>query len=430
MDHVILHLPTRIWITTVIGVVLLVMTTGGALAATLAGDDAYRLPTGQVLEDNLYVTASEIIIDGTLDGDLVAMGGYIEVNGEIRGDVLAMGGGIVINGPVAGDVRIAGGGLTLNGAIDGDLVSAGGGGAFPGAVAIPIELDGRQIQQGTHLTARASVGKDALMAGGTGVIEGTIAGTLWAAMGAIQLDGTVGGDANLYSGQITVGESAQIDGVLRYTTDSAAAPVIPGGVATSVEPVTPAPTPAAPPPSLAEQLLTWTIDVARALLGLLVVGWVLVKMTPDFTQHALAVMNARALAAFGVGLLVVLLAVPVIVLATTLAWFFWGIGGGLAVAFFLFGLLGVLWSISPAMVGLWLGRRMLRPGTGDLLAMVVGVLVLWLVIRAFTWLPVAGSFTTWLLQLITFVYAVGALIVAAAGKPATPAALTPTGPPL
>jgi hypothetical protein len=51
------------------------------------------------------------------------------------------------------------------------------------------------------------------------------------------------------------------------------------------------------------------------------------------------------------------------------------LGGGLAVAFFLFGMLGVLWLVSPAFVGVWLGRRLLRDNASDLLAMVVGVLV-------------------------------------------------------
>jgi cytoskeletal protein CcmA (bactofilin family) len=205
--YTLLKPPLRAAVVVCLGLLFIGATVGGATAATLAGDDAYHLPAGQVIEDNLYVMAGEIIIDGTLDGDLVAMGSYIEVNGEIRGDVLAMGGGIVINGAVTGDVRIVGGGLAINGVVGGDLVSAGGG-AAPEMLAFPLELNGRRIEQGTRLAASASIGKDALMTGGIGVIQGAIAGTLWAAMGAIQLDGTVGGDANLYGSQITVSEHA------------------------------------------------------------------------------------------------------------------------------------------------------------------------------------------------------------------------------
>lgn len=429
MLYTLLKPPLRAAIVVCLGLLFIGATMGGATAATLAGDDAYHLPAGQVIEDNLYVMAGEIIIDGTLDGDLVAMGGYIEVNGEIRGDVLAMGGGIVINGTVTGDVRIAGGGLAINGAVGGDLVSAGGG-AAPEMLAFPLELNGRRIEQGTVLAASASIGKDALMTGGVGVIQGAIAGTLWAAMGAIQLDGTIGGDANLYGSQITVSERAQVGGTLRYSSDAAVAPVIPGGVAGAVEPIAVAPAAVTPPPTLAERLFAWTISVARALLGLLVLGWGLIKLAPNFTRRSLSVMSERAPVAFGVGLLVMAISVPAILLMTALAWLFWGLGGGLAFAFFLFGLMGVLWIVGPALVGIWLGQRLLHRDASDLLVMTVGVLVLLLLIRSFEWLPIAGGAAAWLLLVFTFAYAVGAAILAANSKPTTPTSLTPTGPPL
>ena len=40
--------------------VLMALAAGSAGAATLANDEIYRLPDGQVIEDNLYVTAIEI----------------------------------------------------------------------------------------------------------------------------------------------------------------------------------------------------------------------------------------------------------------------------------------------------------------------------------------------------------------------------------
>ena len=249
-------------------------------------------------------------------------------------------------------------------------------------------------------------------------------------MGAVQLDGTVGGDANLYSGQIVIGDGAQVGGTLFYTTDGTTAPAIPGGVAASVERIiqeAPAP---APPPTFAERLVGWTISVVRSLAGLLLLGWGLVRFLPHFARRTLDVMNSRALAAFGVGFLVVLVTVPAILLIVALGWLFWGIGGGVAFALFLFGLMGVLWSISPIFTGFWLGRR-LSHNAGDLLAMVIGVLVLLLLIYAFEWLPVAGGFATWLLLLFSFAYAVGAMILALVSKDAPPPApITTTRPPL
>ena len=47
----------------------------------------FRLPAGEIVQDDLYVTGGEIYIDGNVEGDLVAFGGYIEVNGNVTGDV-------------------------------------------------------------------------------------------------------------------------------------------------------------------------------------------------------------------------------------------------------------------------------------------------------------------------------------------------------
>ena len=410
---------------------LLLVVAGGAIGATLVSQDEYRLPAGEVIEDNLYVTGGTILIDGKIDGDLVAVGGYIEVNGEITGDILAAGGAIIVNGPVAGDVRIAGGGLTLNGPIGGDLVSAGGGAGFPGMPSVPMTIGGRQVQQGTELTATGSVGKDALMAGGSGIINGRIAGTLWAGMGSVVLNGQVGGDAHLYANQLVVSDSAKIGGVLYYTTDASGAAAIPSGVAVSVERVV-TETPRAPrEPSLTEQILSWTIRLVRALIGLLVLGWLLLRLLPRVTARTLGAMQTQPLPAIGVGLLVVLVAVPALIVLVGLAWLFWGVfPGALATAMFLLGVLGVLWFISPAFTGLWLGRRLFAGPESDLLKLVLGVLVVVLAIRIVEWIPVAGGLLAWLLLLLSFSFAAGGMILGArGGEPAvTPA--PPTGPPL
>ena len=55
---------------------ILTLTLGGvALAAQFSEGEVYRLPAGQVIEDDLYVSAGEIYIDGKIEGDLVAGGG-------------------------------------------------------------------------------------------------------------------------------------------------------------------------------------------------------------------------------------------------------------------------------------------------------------------------------------------------------------------
>jgi hypothetical protein len=101
------------WTSIAIAFFALILIAGAAWAAEIASGDTYHLPAGQTIDNDLYVTAGEIIIDGVVNGDLVAMGGYIEINGEVTEDLLAAGGGIVINGVVGDDVRAAGNGVTL-----------------------------------------------------------------------------------------------------------------------------------------------------------------------------------------------------------------------------------------------------------------------------------------------------------------------------
>ncbi len=140
---------------------------GAALAAQMEEGEVYRLAAGEVVADDLYVSAGEIYIDGTVEGDLVAFGGYIEVNGEVTGDLISSGGGIVVNGKVGDDVRAAGAGIRINGSVGDDLLVAGGGTA-PGAPPFPMQIDGRQIEQGVWVSSDATVGGDAYLVGGTG----------------------------------------------------------------------------------------------------------------------------------------------------------------------------------------------------------------------------------------------------------------------
>ncbi|HEY7712235.1 MAG TPA: hypothetical protein VIG57_19645, partial [Candidatus Entotheonella sp.] len=123
--------PWRIVILTSIALISYAFYPGHAWAAEVRGGegdgDIFRLPAGEVINDDLVVAAGEIFIDGMVEGDLVAAGGYIEVNGHVTGDVLVAGGGIVVNGRIDDDARIAGGGVTLAGSIGDDLFVAGGG---------------------------------------------------------------------------------------------------------------------------------------------------------------------------------------------------------------------------------------------------------------------------------------------------------------
>jgi hypothetical protein len=102
---------------------------GTAAAAETADGEVYCLAADQVIEDDLYVGASEIYIDSTIEGDLIAAGGYIEINGVVTGDAIVAGAGIELNGQVQDDVRAAGAGINISGAVGDDLVATAAAGS-------------------------------------------------------------------------------------------------------------------------------------------------------------------------------------------------------------------------------------------------------------------------------------------------------------
>jgi cytoskeletal protein CcmA (bactofilin family) len=72
------------------------------------GGDKVVIGAAEVVNDDLFVGATEFVLDGTVNGDVVAAGQTITVNGSIRGNLVSAANTIVINGTVSGDVWAAG----------------------------------------------------------------------------------------------------------------------------------------------------------------------------------------------------------------------------------------------------------------------------------------------------------------------------------
>jgi cytoskeletal protein CcmA (bactofilin family) len=376
--------------------------TGTALAQ--AGADVYRLPAGEVVEDDLYIGASEVIIDGTVKGDLIASAGRIEINGTVEEDLIAAGGEVVITGAVLDDVRVMGAGVTISGQVGDDLYAAAGGG--PGGQ-FPITVNGRTIQQGLFFQPDATVGGNAGLFGGTVVAAGTVERDLNIGAADVQLRGIVGGDATLDGNTIMVADTARVAGTLAYTTPSELS--VPAGVA---ETVTFTPTPVQPEPQ--DQGLNPVVaNILRAVLtlaGFALLGWLLLRFVPARVERPATALAARPAQAVMYGFLaaVVLIFIPIIsgllVFAMVL---FWGWWPGLALLAFLFAALTLVWVLSPIITGLWLGRlvgRLVGRELHPLALLMIGVALI--VLLGFV--PIVG----WLVYLASFIIALGAIIVA------------------
>ncbi len=254
----------------------------------------------EVINDDLYVSARTITIDGTLKGDLIASGHQITVNGTVEQDLIAAGQGIVINGKVNDDVRIAGQVLQLGSKaqIGDDFVAAG------------YSLESK---------AGSNVAGDLSFAGAQALIAGNIKEDIIGAMNALELRGMVDGNVNVTVGSgddivepfdlpflpplpieapqlrtgLTVADSAKIGGELRYKSASdgniSPSAEIERQIRESIKEFQrPSPT-------------TVAIATIQRWLTLLVVGLVLLWGVPNWTQRLANTVQSQPLPSLGWG---------------------------------------------------------------------------------------------------------------------------------
>jgi cytoskeletal protein CcmA (bactofilin family) len=380
-----------------------VLLSGVAVAAEFGGNEVYRLPANSVVNDDLYVGANEIYIDGVVNGDLYAAGGYIEINGEVTGDVVMAGGGIIIRGVVGDDVRVAGAGIDILGTVSDDLFIAGGG-AGPGGFAFPFQIGGRAIEQGVRVGSAADIGGDLHVVGGQGSLNGGVGGDLSARMGTVTLGARVAGNADIYAEDLRIGDNAVIAGQLVYSTPDRA--VDADAVAGSA--VYQEPAPDETEPNLIVRIFGWLLRTILVLMGFAVLGWLLLRFAPSALTRPAAAIDAQPLETGLYGLVAALLFIFIPILSAVtviLIWIFWGWFSALIMFIFLFGILSLLWLFSPLVTGLWLGQRIMERSDGSSslqIILLVGVLLIVVLGRV----PLLG----WVIYLISFIFALGSLI--------------------
>jgi cytoskeletal protein CcmA (bactofilin family) len=371
-------------------------------AAEFDGGEVYRLPAGEVVNDDLYVGASEIYIDGTVDGDLIAAGGYIEINGVVTGDVLAAGAGIKIRGQVGDDVRVAGAGIDLTGVVADDFFAAGGG--TPGGFSIPIQIGNTSVQQGVRLADVAEIGGDAAIVGGTGDLAGQIGGDLVSGMSQLSMSAHVGGNAELNAGQLFIDDQSRVEGTLKYSTSEQLQ--LPADIASNIQFEQVQQEVERANPLL--NFLGWIVRTVLMIVGFAVFGWLILRFAPNLLTGPVSTLETNPVEAGLYGLLVAVLLLFIPVATAVLVgviWLFWGVLPALVVGFTLLSLMALVWLFSPLITGLWLGKQITERvtlGGGLVISLAVGVVLLVILGRV----PCLG----WLIYLLSFILALGSVV--------------------
>ncbi len=393
------------------------------------GGDVIVIKADEVIDDDLYVGASEFTLNGTVKGDLVVGGGTIEINGTVEGDLIAVGQSIVVNGTVRDDARIAGYALFVGGEVTDDLIAVG-----------------FSLENGSE----SNVGGDLFSVGYQTLLAGDVMGNVNLAGGAVEIAGAIGGDADVDVGGaepgqgmppgfpfaptlprvpslpvgLTIDESASIGGDLNYTANARTA--IPAGVVAGetaftqyVPEVEARPEVVAPSP--AALVGHWFLRQLRRLITLLLVGALMMWLVPDWTRKIAGVVQAQPLPSLGWGVVAIaafVLVMLVLVIATVLLAVVFGVVtlgelagrfavlGGIVTSTVSFGF-SITWAyVTRIVISLLLGQLIFRLFKSTAAEhrwwpMLLGVLIFVII----TAIPVLG----WLATLATVLLGLGAV---------------------
>lgn len=288
---------------------LLIMTTAStALAFDGRSGDNVVIGADEVIEDDVYVGANTFTLDGTIKGDLIVSGSTIVINGTVEGDLFAAGQSVVINGTVTDDVRIAGSALQLGeeANIGGDLL----GGAASLEAKKGSVIEGDFLYGGAQALLAGDVTGNAMFGAGALELRGTIGGNVTAEVGSAE---DAGAPPSAYMWQagisiprvkpgFTIDKNAKIGGDLVYTQskDIQIPADAVGGKVTRNEPV--ANTNAQyTPPTAAQKAASWSFDLLRSIVTLVLFGLLLAWIAPKFMKSVMDKLQSTPAASLGWG---------------------------------------------------------------------------------------------------------------------------------
>ncbi|MEW6718010.1 MAG: hypothetical protein AB1345_10975 [Chloroflexota bacterium] len=269
------------------------------------------IPTGAVIDDDVFISAERVEINGTVNGNVFAFGSAVQVNGTINGSLLVGAQNVTIAGDVIGSVYCGASSLILN---SGAMVARN---VFLGGFALGTQ-SGSQI------------GRDLLVGGYQAVLSGEVGRDLLAGLGALEITGKVGRDVKVDVGEsgdgfqfpmffsppgappmiapgIRVGKDAVIGGELVYTSIQEQAGQIKAQPQGGVIYQTPTPVEEAKPPTGRVNIFIdigrWMLTRLRDFVTLLALGGLAVWKLPDLLVRLTEKVRTQPLPAAGWGFL-------------------------------------------------------------------------------------------------------------------------------
>ncbi len=167
-----------------------------AMAAETSNAEFVIIPEGDVFPEDLYAGGIRVVVNGTLDGDLVAFAAEdVVITGVVTGSVTAIAPSVRVDGEVEGSLRVSGNRLDVDGSVGGDVVAA--------VVSAELGPD-------------SDVGRDVLVWGWEVAALGSVGGDIQGTQRNLALAGSVAGDVDVSVNRLTVADDLSVGGDLGY----------------------------------------------------------------------------------------------------------------------------------------------------------------------------------------------------------------------
>ncbi|MGA8039318.1 MAG: hypothetical protein WCA93_04350 [Acidimicrobiia bacterium] len=253
--------------------------TGTARAAETASSELVIIREGDTSPGDLYAAGVRVIIEGTVDGDLIAFAAEeVLITGEVTGNVIAVAPSVTVSGVVGGSLRYSANHASLTGSVGDDAVGA----SWSSELGPGSDIGGDVVCWALTLTASGQIGGD---------LKGTQRNT--------DIEGSIGGNVDITIDQLTVTGPLQVGGDLGFRSKADAIgldQVDVGGVVVHKEPL---------PPNIRVRALG-VLTRILVVLGLTVTALLIAWGWPERTRRAGERVIARPLRALGYGALVML----------------------------------------------------------------------------------------------------------------------------
>lgn len=150
-------------------------------------DETVYVPENETINGLYIKLASDITVDGNINGEAYLVGKNIIINGNITGDLIAIGANIDVRGSVSENARLLGGKVSVSTPIGKNLLVVAG------------QMD---------IARKTTIGGNLVLINGDGQIFGQTNGQTKIYSGKIFYNGKAGKDAEIFSSNLNIGKDA------------------------------------------------------------------------------------------------------------------------------------------------------------------------------------------------------------------------------